>query len=124
MSFSQILALAEFLVKIRRALLIHGKPADSQHIKAVVERLVPRPVLRNRKSLTDVRLAPELREILSLENIPVTVQHRPLAVFGQILERVHIIRAVVHQRLVVVHIRLNKDVVFRLLGLFVLPVDK
>ena len=77
-----------------------------------------------RERLADVRLAPELGEILSLEHIPVTVQHRPLAVLGQILERVHIIRAVVHQRLVVIHIRLNKDVVFRLLGLFVFAVDE
>ena len=124
MTFTQILALAEFLVQIRSALLIHGKPADGQHVKAVVKRLVSLPVLRDGERLADMRLAPELGEILSLEYIPVTVQHRPLAVFRQILERAHIIRAVVHQRLVVVHIRLNKDVVFRLLGLFVLPVDK
>ena len=124
MSFSQILALAEFLVKICRALLIHGKPADSQHIKAVVKRLVPRPVVGYRERLADVRLAPELGEILSLEYVPIAVQHGPLAVLGQILKRVHIIRAVVHQRLVVINIRLNKDVVFRLLGLFVFAVDE
>ena len=74
MSFSQILALAEFLVQIRSAVLIHGKPADGQHIEAVVERLVPRPVVGYRERLADVRLAPELGEILSLENVPVAVQ--------------------------------------------------
>ena len=92
MTFTQILALAEFLVQIRSAMLIHGKPADGQHVKAVVKRLVSLPVLRDGERLADMRLAPELGEILSLEHIPVSEKHRPLAVLGQIFERLNIVR--------------------------------
>ena len=122
--FSVVPSLVQLPVHNGAPLLVHSHPKRRQHVHAVIQRHIAPPVRRDAVRPAHMHIAVKFREILALENVPLSQQPRPALFLRQIFQHAHIVRVVRHQGMVVVHIGGDKHIVFGMLRLFVPPVDE
>ena len=124
MSLAAVAALVDLAHDPRAAVLVHADEQRRQHVEAVVQRDVPPPPRRRLKRLADVVLAVPLGEVLSHEHVPIAVAPRLAQPVGQVVQPPDVFRVLLHQDVVVRHLRGDEHIVLRTLAAAEIAVDE
>ena len=119
---------------VQPPVVVHGPPAAGEGLGiAPVKAPVDGPALRYLKRVDHMgerpvgivlRIVGKLLKELPLKYVPVPLQPRPAQLVRQDLQLLDVVRLALHQRLVVRHAGLDKDVVLRPLAALKAPVHK